>query len=200
MNYLAKEYSNEAFQQYGSAIIRGYQDTIEVLKVIIEVGAKMNGKVLNKRFITEVENSMKEQGLKAFVSMGDKFNLGYRSLNIYLENRSTLINGSWVYYDNQIYCRYIHSVEASFLNDEGRIDCAKVEAACNEEIEQACKYIRKWEDAMSNYDKYTEQLKKAVLDFGNAMKGLSDFFTPSQLDKYDWENAVETAEKAAKKK
>ena len=197
MNYLAKEYNNEAFQQYGSAIIRGYQDTIEVLKVIIEAGAKMNGKVLNKRFITEIESNLK---VKAIVSISDKFNLGYRSLNIYLENRSININGSWIYFDNQIYCRYIHNVEQSFLNDEGRIDCAKVETACNEQIEQACKYIRKWEDAMSNYDKYTEQLKKAVLDFGNALKGLSDFFTPSQLDKYDWESAVENAEKAAKKK
>jgi len=196
MNYLAKEYSNEAFQQYGSAIIRGYQDTIEVLKVIIEVGAKMNGKVLNKRFITEIESNLK---VKAYVSMGDKYNFGYRSLNIYLENRSILINGSWVYYDNQIYCRNIHNVEKSFLNDEGRIDCAKVEEACNEQIEQACKYIRKWEDAMSNYDKYTEQLKKAVLDFGKALEGLSDFFTPAQLDKYDWENAVENDKKTAKK-
>ena len=101
MNYLAKEYNNEAFQQYGSAIIRGYQDTIEVLKVIIEAGAKMNGKVLNKRFITEIESNLK---VKAIVSISDKFNLGYRSLNIYLENRSININGSWIYFDNQIYC------------------------------------------------------------------------------------------------
>lgn len=191
MNYLAKQYNEEAFQQYAAAIIGGYQDIIEVLKAIIEVGANMDGKVLNKRFITAIEEKINV----AIVSMSDQYNLGYRDLHIYLNNRSININGSWVYFDKQICCNYIHNVEKSFCEYESenlkvnpRIVCSKVEATCNEYIETCCKYIRKWQDASDNYDKYTEQLKNAVRQFGEAMKGLNDYFCPSEIYKYDWEH------------
>jgi hypothetical protein len=191
MNYLAKQYNKEAFQQYAAAIIGGYQDIIEVLKAIIEVGAKMDGKVLNKRFITAIEEKINV----AIVSMSDQYNLGYRDLHIYLNNRSININGSWEYFDKQICCNYIHNIEKSFCEYESenlkvnpRIVCSKVEATCNEYIETCCKYIRKWQDASDNYDKYTEQLKNAVRQFGEAMKGLNDYFCPSEIYKYDWEH------------
>lgn len=191
MNYFAKNYKKEAFQQYAAAIIGGYQDIIEVLKAIIEVGAKMDGKVLNKRFITAIEEKINV----AIVSMSDQYNLGYRDLHIYLNNRSININGSWEYFDKQICCNYIHNVEKSFceyesenLNVNPRIVCSKVEATCNEYIETCCKYIRKWQDASDNFDKYTEQLKNAVRQFGEAMKGLNDYFCPSEIYKYDWEH------------
>lgn len=191
MNYFAKNYKKEAFQQYAAAIIGGYQDIIEVLKAIIEVGAKMDGKVLNKRFITAIEEKINV----AIVSMSDQYNLGYRDLHIYLNNRSININGSWEYFDKQICCNYIHNIEKSFCEYESenlkvnpRIVCSKVEATCNEYIETCCKYIRKWQDASDNFDKYTEQLKNAVRQFGEAMKGLNDYFCPSEIYKYDWEH------------
>ena len=188
MNYLARNYKKEAFQQYAAAIIGGYQDTIEVFKAIIEVGAKMDGKVLNKRFITAIEEKINV----AIVSMSDQYNLGYRDLHIYLNNRSININGSWEYFDKQVCCNYVHNVEKSFCemdsNGNARIVCSKVEATCNEYIESCCKYIRKWQDASDNYDKYTEQLKNAVRQFGEAMKGLNDYFCPSEICKYEWEH------------
>lgn len=191
MNYLAKQYNEEAFQQYAAAIIGGYQDIIEVLKAIIEVGAKMDGKVLNKRFITAIEEKINV----AIVSMSDQYNLGYRDLHIYLNNRSININGSWEYFDKQICCNYIHNVEKSFCEYESenlkvnpRIVCGKVEATCNEYIETCCKYIRKWQDASDNFDKYTEQINKAVREFGKAVQGLNDYFCPSEICKYDWEH------------
>ena len=191
MNYFARNYKKEAFQQYAAAIIGGYQDIIEDLKAIIEVGAKMDGKVLNKRFITAIEEKINV----AIVSMSDQYNLGYRDLHIYLSNRSININGSWEYFDKQICCNYIHNVEKSFCEYESenlkvnpRIVCSKVEATCNEYIETCCKYIRKWQDASDNFDKYTEQINKAVREFGKAVQGLNDYFCPSEICKYDWEH------------
>lgn len=191
MNYFARNYKKEAFQQYAAAIIGGYQDTIEIFKAIIEVGAKMDGKVLNKRFITAIEEKINV----AMVSMSDQYNLGYRDLHIYLNNRSININGSWEYFDKQICCNYIHNVEKSFCEYESenlkvnpRIVCSKVEATCNEYIETCCKYIRKWQDASDNFDKYTEQINKAVREFGKAVQGLNDYFCPSEICKYDWEH------------
>ena len=188
MNYFARNYKKEAFQQYAAAIIGGYQDTIEVFKAIIEVGAKMDGKVLNKRFITAIEEKVNV----AMVSMSDQYNLGYRDLHIYLNHRSISINGSWGYFDKQVCCNYIHNVEKSFCemdsNGNARIVCSKVEATCNEYIESCCKYIRKWQDASDNFDKYTEQINKAVREFGKALQGLNDYFCPSEICKYDWEH------------
>lgn len=189
MNYLANNYKKEAFQKYAAAIVGAYQDTIEVYKAIIEVGVKMNGKVLNKRFITAVEEKLKN----AMISMSDQFNLGYRNFEIYIEKRSININGSWIYFDNQLCCKHIHNVEKSFCefdeNANARIVCEKVESTCNEYIEMCCKYIRKWEDAAENFDKYTEQIKKAVREFGKAVEGLNDYFMPSEICRYDWEHA-----------
>ena len=82
------------------------------------------------------------------------------------------------------FCEY----ESENLKVNPRIVCSKVEATCNEYIETCCKYIRKWQDASDNYDKYTEQLKNAVRQFGEAMKGLNDYFCPSEIYKYDWEH------------
>lgn len=194
MNYFAKNYNKEAFQQYAAAIIGGYQDIINVLKAIIEVGAQMDGKVLNKRFITAIEGKIKD----ATISMADRYNMGYRDLNIYLEHRSVNINGSWQYFDKQIYCNYVNNVEKSFCEYEDerlkvnpRIVCSKVEATCNKYIENCCKYISKWEDASENFDKYTEQINNAVRDFGKALEGLNDYFCPSEVCKYDWEHPTE---------
>lgn len=193
MDYLAKQYNKEAFKEYGNAIIEGYQDVVEVLTIVKESAAKMDGKVLNKRFMTEIESRLAVHPFtKARLSLSDQYNMGYRDINIYLEHRSVCISDSWIYFDNQIYCRNIHNVEKAFCefdsNVNARIVCSKVTAYCDEYIEQCKKYMTKWQDAIDNYDKYTEQLKNAVRQFGEAMNGLSDYFTPSQLSKYDWEH------------
>lgn len=190
MDYLAKQYDKKAFGEYGKAIIDGYLDIVEVLNIVKGVAQKMNGKVLNKRFITEIETQLASHPFaKARLSMDDQYNLGYRDINIYLEHRSISINGSWVYFDSQIYCRNIHNVEKSFCNEEGRLDCAKVEACCDDYINQCKKYMTKWQDAIDNYDTYTAQLKNAVIALGKALNGLNDYFMPSDISKYDWEHA-----------
>lgn len=194
MNYFARNYSKESFRKYAAAIIVGYQDTIEVLKAIIEVGEQMDGKVLNKRFITAINGKING----AFVSMNDPYNLGYRNLNVNLENRSVSINGNWEYFDKQIYCKYVGNVEKEFCEYEDkhlkvnpRIVSDKVKATCNNYIEMCNKYIKDWEDAAVNFDKYTEQVNNAVRELGNALKGLNGHFCPSEICKYDWERATE---------
>lgn len=194
MNYFARNYNKESFRKYAVAIIVGYQEIIEVLKAIIEVGKQMDGKVLNKRFITAINGKIKG----ASVYMNDQYNFGYRNLNFCLENRSVNINGSWEYIDRQLYCTYVNNVEKSFCEYEDehfkvnpRIVSGKVEATCNEYIEKCKKYIEKWEDAAVNFDKYTEQVNNAVREFCNALKGLNDHFCPSEICKYDWESATE---------
>ena len=194
MNYFAKNYNKESFRKYAAAIIVGYQEIIEVLKAIIEVGAQMDGKVLNKRFITAINGKIKG----ASVYMNDPYNFGYRNLNVNLENRSVNINGNWEYFDTQSYCKYESNVEKEFCEYEDerlkvnpRIVGSKVEATCSNYIESCNKYIKDWEDAAVNFDKYTEQVNNAVREFGNALKGLNDHFCPSEICKYDWESATE---------
>ena len=201
MNYFAKNYKKETFNEYASYIIGGYKDIIEVLGAIIEVGKNMDGKCLNKRFVTAINEKVSPI---AFLSMDDQYNIGYRSLHIYIEKRSfNDKSGRCIYFDDQVFCRYINNVEATFCNMvdyNWRISSDKIEASCSELIETCHEYIDKWRDASDHFDEYTEQIKNAVREFGKLLQGLNDLFCPSEICKYDWEKAVETAEKAAKKK
>jgi hypothetical protein len=180
----------EDFVKYGNAIIGGYKTIISVFQIIAESAKKMNGKVFNKRFQTEIENRLKDCKIGANISISDSYNMGYKTLKIYLFNRDTQINGSTIYFDKEIYHTSIHNCEKAFVNAEGRIVAEGAENECNEQIKLCNEQTEKWEDAIENYDRYKEQVENAVKQLGEALKGLNGFFRPSQIDSYDWEKAI----------
>lgn len=182
-----KFYRKEDFVKYGNAVISGYKTIIAVYKIIAESAKKMEGKVFNKRFRTEIEKRLNECKIGANIGISDTDNIGHNTLKIYLFRRDTQINGSTIYFDNEIYYTSIHNCENVFVNDEGRIVSESAENECNEQIKLCNEQIENWEDAIENYDRYKAQIEGALKQLGEALKGLNVLFRPSQIDSYDWE-------------
>ncbi len=184
MDYRAKRFNKESFTIYANEVINAYRSLEKTYRVIISVARSMNGKVLNKRFWDAVNSEL--DGV-ARVSWSDTYKLGYHTMNIYLDKRSVQINSSTEYFDRELNCSYVHDVEEAFLT-EGRIDIEKVGSVCDSNIEHIAGYIERWEDAMTNYDSYQNQLKEAMKELGEKMKAINTLFKPSTISSYDWEH------------
>lgn len=189
MNYKAKNYSKENFTIYADAIIDGYKTFIDVYKGIKATALKMHGKVINKRFWTALNELLQSKEVKARASWSDTYNFGYHTMNIYLDNRSVNIGSYCEYFDKEMGCTFIHNVEETFLNGEGRIDTECVDKICDKYIESCESYIKRWEDAKLNFDEYKERVQNAVKEFGEKMKDINPLFKPNEISSYDWEHA-----------
>lgn len=187
MNTTAKRIgSKENFIQYANAIVEGYETIIKTYECIKAVGYGMCGKVFNKRFFTELETCLGYDQVKTRVSASDNYHIGYKTLFIYLENRSVNIAGSWEYFDRDMYYTTIHNIDNAWL-DAGRINPEKIRVSCDEMIEMCKKQIAKWSDAAENYDAYCTKLADALKQLGENMKGINSLFKPSEIHSFDWE-------------
>ena len=102
MDYTAKRFNKEGFITYASNIINGYNVIVKVHNIIKSVAEKMNGKVLNKRFQTEIENELKNACVPASVYITDDRWDKHKELKIYLDKRDCQINGSTIYFDKEM--------------------------------------------------------------------------------------------------
>lgn len=185
MNTIVKDYDKQTFIQYANAICEGYKTIKDIYNVICHVGSKMNGKVLNKRFSTAIEDKLKELNINALVSLNDQFNMGYRDLTIYLQDRSIKVGQTWVYFDENLNYKKIHNADKTFC-ENNRIIFAKIEDYCKDTISRCDKEIAKWSDAATNYDKYKTAIENAVKEFGKAVKNINSLFVPYEIHSYDW--------------
>lgn len=190
MEYTAKRFNKEGFITYASNIINGYNVIVKVHNIIKSVAEKMNGKVLNKRFQTEIENELKNACVPASVYITDDSWDKHKGLKIYLDRRDCQINGSTIYFDNEMGYYWFYNITKDFADENGRIVSDKVFCECDKLIEGASQSISEWQDAIDNYDKYNAQLKEAVKTLGNALKGINYRFKPNKIDSYDWESAI----------
>lgn len=190
MEYTAKRFNKEGFITYAKNIINAYGIIVSVHNVIKEVAEKMNGKVLNKRFQTEIENELKARNIGASVYISNDNWDGYKSLKIYLSRRDCQINGDTIYFDREMNYYWFYNITNDFTNEECRISAEKVTAECDMMIEGANKSSDVWQDAVDNYDKYDKQVKEAVKALGMALDGVNRHFRPNKIDFYDWEKAI----------
>lgn len=175
------------FIEYGKCIIGGYHDLMATYEVIKKTSFTMSGKVFNKRFTTEIEKHLEEEKVPTSVYLSDEFNLGYKTLKIYLKNRSKQICGSWEYFDNEVYCCTIHNCEKEFVDNNGRVIGEKVVELCDKMIKECKKHIEEWQDAIDNYDENRNTLANALKEFGEVVKGLNPLFKPYNVFSFDWE-------------
>lgn len=181
--------NKERFAPHAKAIINGYKDLAAIWGAIMSVSDEMNGKVFNKRFTDAVNAKIKGVGS---VSASDPYNLGHKTLNIYLFNRSYCLEGAgWIYYDKELYYTYLHNVD-DILTD-GRMDADKAKSRILNIIELINDKIATYSDALKNYDKYMNKRTKALEAFGKAMAGLNKLFEFGTLNSYDWQRAAEKA-------
>lgn len=188
MDTTAKKYTKETFVNYALHIVEGYKTVIAAYQVISRVGMSMNGKVFNKRFETEIEKHCKEEGVNVSVWMNDQYNMGYKDLKIYIQDRSFSCGGNWIYFDNDIYYNNIHNCNNAFTDNDNRVIGIKVEETCNEYISHCQKEIEKWQDAADNYDRYADQMSAALCQLNESLKGLNPLFKPYTISQYDWES------------
>ena len=188
METTARKYKKETFIEYAKHIVEGYKTIIAAYGVISKVGLTMHGKVFNKRFESEIEKYCKEEGVNVSIWLNDQYNMGYKDLKIYLQDRSFNGGDCWIYFDNDIYHNSIHNCNNAFVDGNNRIIGVKVAETCNEYIEHCKKEMTKWQDAADNYDKYEEQVKAALKQLNEAFEGLNSLFKPYTISQYDWEN------------
>ena len=170
MNTIVKNYDKQTFIQYANAICEGYKTIKDVYNVVGYVGAKMNGKVFNKRFATAIENTLKERNINAFIGLSDQFNMGYKDLKIYLQDRSFQSESrGCVYFDYHLSYNYVHNAD----------NCEEMMSHCDKEI-------NKWQDAATNYDNYKTAMENAIKEFGKAVKNINSLFVPYEIHSYDW--------------
>lgn len=202
MNTRVSNFSKEAFLMYAARVIEGFETLTATFKVISEVGStKFDGKVFNARFEHEIENVLKERNICAMLWLNDQYNMGYKDLKISLQDplRSIRIGESWFYIDNDVTSSNIHNCNKEFVDENGRVIGEKLIETCNKYIEQSENYKKRWQDAIDNYDTYAKRVKEAVTALGMALKGVNDFFLPSEICRYDWQSAAEAAEKQTAK-
>lgn len=181
--------NKERFAIHAKAIINGYKDLAVIWNAIITVSNEMNGKVFNKRFTDSVNAKIDGVGR---VSASDPYNLGHKTLNIYLFNRSYCLEGAGcIYYDDELYFTSLHDVD-DILTD-GRIAADKANYHLSKIIELINNKIATYSDALKNYDKYMNKRAKALEAFGKAMAGLNKLFEYGTLNSYDWQRAAEKA-------
>ena len=186
MNTIVKNYDKQTFIQYANAICEGYKTIKDVYNVVGYVGAKMNGKVFNKRFATAIENTLKERNINAFIGLSDQFNMGYKDLKIYLQDRSFQSESrGCVYFDDHLSYNYVHNADNCFC-ENGVVVCEKVEKICEEMMSHCDKEINKWQDAATNYDNYKTAMENAIKEFGKAVKNINSLFVPYEIHSYDW--------------
>lgn len=200
MNTKAKQFCKEVFLEYAKHIIGAYKEVIATYGIISKVGYQLNGKVFNKRFETEIEKHCTEEGINVTIWLGDTYNMGYKDLEIMLQNRSFNGGNTWIYFDSDVYYKRLHNCNKAFVDDNGRIIGKKVEETCNEYVTNCQSMVSQWQDAIDNYDKHAAALAEAVAAFGKAMKGVNQLFKPSQISSFDWEDAARNAEKEEENK
>lgn len=184
MDNIASRYSKADFLAYGSAVIEAHKKVIEVYKKVIYVAYGMDGKVLNKRFVDKVNEMVESDGARVVVS--DTYGLGHKDFKIYLDKDYVSLGTCNKTIRNDIYGTYITSYGNDFSDDEGRITAVGIEGKCNKEIEVCEGQIKKWQDAIDNYDEYSARVANAMSQLAESFKGMNNLFVPYEIRHCDW--------------
>ena len=175
------------FLVYSENIVKGYNDIEKIWRVVLETAKEMNGKVFNKRFADAI--NVKVQGVGS-VSFNDPYNMGYKTLNIWINKRYYEIPGIYGchYFDGDLDGKYMHNIN-EILTD-GRIDATKAAEKIAGYLGRINQKRDEMRDAAKNYDKNKKKVENAVRALAVAFSGINSLFVPSELRAYDWEKTI----------
>lgn len=175
------------FLVYSENIVNGYNDLEKIWRAVLETAKEMHGKVFNKRFGDAINAKISGVGS---VSFNDPYNMGYKTLNIWVEKRYYTIPGIYGcnYFDDDLSYKSMHN--ANDILTDGRIDATKAAEKITDYLGGINRKRDEMKDAAKNYDKNKKKLENAVRALAVAFSGINPLFVPSELRAYDWEKTI----------
>ena len=147
--------------------IKAYNDAIKAFEVAKTLADKFDGKVINKRFITALNDAAKE----AFGKQEVNFSLyasGYNhirkqnivQLQLFLYDRCKVFEGGCVYIGNDRIIVYETNNDGDcYINAEGRLNKAAFLEAMDNVIESCKKEITTYQYCIDNFDLILDKVR-----------------------------------------
>ena len=170
----------ENFVTMANAIVNSYKVLKSAWQTILDLLYKENGKTLNRRFTTKLATLLDPKEVS--VSINNTY--FDTEINIFLVNRNFCDSyGKAIYIDNKIYYR---TLAKKYLTDvDGKINADYAAESIQRIIANIDKSIAKYEDAVQNFDTYTNKVNTALENLKSALRGVNEFFLPVSIERYD---------------
>lgn len=156
--------------------VKVFNDAIKSLEAIKVVADKFDGKVINKRFITKLNEisdgniinfSLEEKGYDYTAKMNEKV------VSLYLTDRSFKNDsGSWTYIDENSFDILEVNNKDFYINKDGRLVKEYFIQGIDKTIEIFKSKIAKYQDCIDHFDEYMAEVKKINAEIAELRKKL----------------------------
>ena len=170
----------ENFVIMANAIVNAYKIIKSTWQTILDLLYKENGKTFNRRFTTKLQTLLDPKEVSVSIDNTD-FDA---EINIFLINRNFYdTRKNAIYFDNKIYYR---TLAKKYITDvDGKINADYAAESIQRIMTNIDKSIAKYEDAVQNFDTYTNKVNAALENLKSALRGVNEFFLPVSIERYD---------------
>jgi len=163
---MAKYYTNQAFIDYGKQQIIENNDIIKAWKIVLPIAKKFDGKVINKRFTSAIDDELSKTFKYAHATI-DKFDTYFR-LNL-------MVRDNDYYRVGEFSCNYVEYKSSAYCQGivNHCIDYEKLEKSVNERIDELNQTNNQLDYEVNNIDEVEKQFRHIINQIDMFNKGTS---------------------------
>lgn len=141
--------------------IKVYRDAIDAMKRIRGLADKFDGKVINKRFVT-VMNEMIDNKLVTFslVAYGFRNTSIGKRIKIMMHDRCRDMPNRCLYVDVSEHYIFDNELDKPYINADGRLVKDAFLDSIDSNIENLSKVVSEYQRAIDHFDEYIEKVEK----------------------------------------
>lgn len=147
--------------------VKAYNDAVKALEVAKTLADKFDGKVINKRFVTalnEASNKFFGKSNVVFSLCQEGYNYSHKQnivqIELYLTDRCKCYEGGCIYIGNDRVRVYEVSTDSDcYINSDGRLNKEIFIKALDKQINNCKEAISKYQLCIDHFDEYLDKVK-----------------------------------------